>query len=148
MSLYDRKTDPALENDGVRFEHMETRTEGFAYTVKRAHSGNKKYSRAMQNALKPYRRQMDADEADDALIRGPLVAVYCDLMLTRWETCQDGVWAEGIENEEGGELLPANRDNLYKMLMDLPEIFDQIREDSTKAAFYRVTHREEDAKNS
>ncbi len=147
MSLYDRRTDPRLENDGVRFEHMESRTEGFAYIVRRAHSGNKKYARAMQNALKPYRRQIDSDEADDALIRGPMVAVYCDMIIVGWETCIGGVWKPGFENESG-ELVPATSDNLYKMLMDLPEIFDQVRDDSAKAAFFRVHYREEDAKNS
>lgn len=146
MPLFDRKTDPRLEQDGVRFEHMESRTEGFAYTVRRAHAGNKKYARAMQKALAPYRRQMDADEADDDLIRAPIIAVYCDLIITRWETCVEGKWQDGIQGPDDA-VVPATRDTLYKFLLELPETFDQVREDSTKAAFYRAQYREEDAKN-
>ena len=146
MPLYDKKTDSRLEKEGVRFEHMESRTEGFAYTIRRAHAGNKKYARAMQKALAPYRRQMDADEADDDLLRGPIIAVYCDMMIVGWETCINGEWCEGLQNEEGA-IVPATRDTLYKALMDLPEIFDQIREDSSKAAYFRTVSREDDVKN-
>lgn len=146
MSLYDRRTDPALESDGVRFEHKETKDTGYAYTIRRAHAGNKKYSRAMTRALAPYRRQIDNDEADDDLIRGPLTAVYVDFIIVKWETMAAGVWQDGIQDETG-EIVPATKDVLFKVLTDLPETFDQIREDSTKAAFYRAQFREGDAKN-
>jgi hypothetical protein len=144
--LYGQRLDQALVNDGVEIHINLGGGKGFGYVIKPATSANRKYFFEVQKALKPYRRLIEADEADDEMLRPALIPVYAKTVIVDWHVCIDGKWQSGIEAEDG-TVLPVTRENLINMLTDLRTVFDQVREDAQKEGLFRLGGREEDAGN-
>ena len=56
-------------------------------------------------------------------------------------------WEQGIEGP-GGETLPFNKENLLLTFKNLPDLYEDLRIQAGKSSLYRVSLREEAAKNS
>ena len=136
MSLYSQfKTDANLENEeGVALDYGD----GGVFTIHRAGGSNKKFQRLLTTRLKPYSRRIENGTLSDDVARDILVSTYADAVIVDWH---------GVKDEKDEELA-FTRDNVIKVLTDLPELFADIQEQATKVANFRAEQLEDTAKNS
>lgn len=139
MSLYKQfKTDNNLEKEGILLEYG-TNSQGnpICIRVARAGGGNVAYAKRMEARVKPYRRQIQNETMETALIDRILKEVYAETVVLGWENVED----------EKGDPLPFSTENCIKLFDDLPDLFKDIQEQSQRAALFREELREADAKN-
>lgn len=127
------ETDPNLEcGEGVRLDYG-----GFSITVHRAGGGNHRFLRVLEAKLKPHRRQLQAGTLDEELARGLLIEAYAEAVVVGWS---------GVEDRDGRPMA-FTRENVIKLLTDLPELFRDVQEQAQGLANFRRAQREEAAKN-
>lgn len=139
MSLYKQfKTDNNLEKEGILLEYG-TNSQGnpICIRVARAGGGNVAYAKRMEARVKPYRRQIQNETMETALVERILKEVYAETVVLGWENVED----------ENGNPLPFTTENCIKLFDDLPDLFKDIQEQSQRAALFREELREADAKN-
>lgn len=110
----------------------------FKIRIVRAGGANRKYAETLNRKLKPYRRQLENDTIDGEVALKAMAEVYADTVIIGWE---------GITGPDG-QPLDYCRNNVIKLLTDLPDLFRDIQEQANKAALFRAQEREEEAKNS
>lgn len=110
----------------------------FKIRIVRAGGANRKYVETLNRRLKPYRRQMENDTLDSDVALRTMAEVYADTVIIGWE---------GVTDAEGRDL-DYCRNNVIKLLTDLPELFRDLQEQAGKAALFRASEREEEQKNS
>ena len=116
-------TNDRLEQDGV-----EVHIEGDTYiTLARAGGSNTRYENAMRKHFAPYRRALDAGTLDNKTATEVLQKAYADAVVLGWQ---------GVELD--GEPLAFNRDNVFKLFTELPELWKVVQEEATRLANYRL----------
>jgi len=142
MSMYSQfATDQGLEKNGIVLDYGH-----FRVTVSRAGGSNKKFQRALESKTKPYRRQIQNDSMDDIVAERILREVYAQTVIQNWETLDGEKWKKGIESQDG-KVLPFCDQNVFDTLTNLPELFADIQTQASKAALFKQTTQEDDAKN-
>ena len=143
MGLFsDFKNDDSAEKDGQWFQYgNNTRIK-----IARAGGANKVYQKRLDAVSRPYRRQIATDTLTNEQATDILMQVYASVLVKGWETKRDERWESGIENEEG-ELVQFNTDNVLSTFRSLPDLFTMVRDDAQKGAHYRANLMEEAAKN-
>lgn len=139
MSLYTQfKTDGALEKEGILLEYGVT-DDGKPITIRIARAGgaNKQYERRMEAEVKPYRRMIQNETIENAVIQRILKKVYAETIVLGWENVQG----------QDGKPMAFNVENCIQLFEDLPDLFRDIQEQSQRAALFRAEIREADAKN-
>lgn len=137
--------DKGAEQEGINVNYGD-----FRIRVARAGGGNHRFRRLLQAKLKPYRHQMDTDTMDEGVSEQLLREAYAEAVVLGWEskvTGEDGVdrWEPWLETPDGKlEYTPAN---CVKVLTDLPELFRDLQQVSSKVSLFRKAQEEEDAKN-
>ena len=112
--LEDYVTDKSLESeDGVWVVFPE----GRKFRILRAGGSNSKYSRAMQQKLKPHRRQIDNGTLDNAVAEDLLMDVYVRHIIKDWE---------GIHDAEG-KTIPYSPEVAKEFFEAVPDLFDDIQ---------------------
>ena len=139
MSLYKNfKTDESIEQSGVILEYGVTDdNRPIRIRIARAGGGNARFAKLLEQKLKPHRRQIQNESLDESVASSILREVYAETVILGWENVQD----------KDGKDLPFNKENCLQLLTDLPELFSDIREQSTKVALFRADIRELTAKN-
>ncbi len=139
MSLYKNyATDPVKENEGVpvEFEANEDKTIP-TFIIARSADGNKAFTKYSEQAMKPYRRQIQLktlpQEKDEEIFND----VFVTTILKGWSNVRD----------EKNQPLEFNKKNALKLLKDLPEVYRTLRDASNNVELYRLEILEEDAKN-
>ena len=139
MSLFEQfETDNAKEIEGVPVKYAPN-ADGTIPTfyLSRMGKANKKYSKALDKATKPYARQMQlgtlAEETAEDLFRG----VFVKTVLKGWENVRG---KDGLELE----FTPENAADLFKKL---PDLYDDLQEKARSAALVREEINEADAGN-
>lgn len=140
------QTDRNLERSGIRIDYGP-----FYFTIARAGGANKRYSTRLEVLLKPYRRAIQTETMDEEVARGLMAQAYAETVVLDW----GHFVGEGPDRKEvpgkilghDGELLDFSVDNVRQVLMDLPDLFRDIREQAEKAALFRVQVKEADVKN-
>lgn len=139
MSLYKQfKTDEKFETEGIIIEYG-TGANGkpISFRVARAGGNNQKYLKLLESRTKPYRRQLQNDSLDLKVAEKIFLEVFVDSVLLGWENVEDAT----------GVLLPFTRDNAIKVFTDLPDLYNDLREQAAKSSLFRVEIKEVDAKN-
>jgi hypothetical protein len=144
MSAFDKfKTDPKLETGGVWLDFGD-----FEIKVARAGGKNEKYLKRLDEVFTPHRKALEIkampeDKAFDALVK-----VYVDTIILDWRTKIDGTddYEATMEDEDGTKLV-YSRDNALNFFRKLPELFMQIRKHAEEWQNFRMSLREEAAKN-
>lgn len=126
MNLYTRyKTDTLLETTGVWQDFGDTR-------IKLARSGNKntKYLKTFKEVMKKHNKaNIDAlsEKEQDEL----MAEIFIEGVITAWEVKDEkSNWVSGIEmpNDKGEmTVLPFNLKNAKKFLLDVPDLFTELR---------------------
>lgn len=142
MSMYGLfKTDGSLENSGVIIDYG-----SFRVTLARAGGSNKKYIKSLESKVKPYKRAIQTDTLDADRQVAILREVYAEAVVLNWEVKNAGKFVQGIESPEG-EILGFNKENVIDAFSNLPDLFQDIQEQASKASLFRQDILEEDSGN-
>ena len=139
MSLYSQfQTDKNIEKDGVVLEYGKTK-EGkvIAIRIARAGGANTRYTKMMEAATKPYRRQLQNETLDNDIADSITQKVYAQSVVLGWENVQD----------QNGNDMTFNLENCVKLFKDLPDLWSDIQNQATRAALFRQDILEADSKN-
>lgn len=127
------KTDQNLEaGQGVKLEY-----DGFSITIHRAGGGNRKYQTVFSSKIAPHRRKVDQGTLAEDVMRRVLAETYAESVITGWENVTD----------EQGKPIEFTTENVTKLLLDLPELFNDIINSATDLKNFRAAAIEADAKN-
>lgn len=135
MSLYKTyATDKNLESGaGVKLEYPD----GVSLTIHRAGGSNRKFLQSMDAKIKPHRRQIQLGTIDRDLSDKLIAEVYAESVIKGWS---------GVTDENGNDL-PFTKQNVVKLLLDLPDLFNDIKAQADTLANFRKEELEEEAKN-
>ena len=136
------KTNEDLEQSGIVIDYGD-----FRVTIARAGGANKRFAKLLEARTKPFRRALQTETMDPDKALEILRRVFSEMVVLNWETKIDGKFKVGIEAPEGDKLLSFNANNIEQTLTNLPELFADLQEQSTKVALFRETIREESAGN-
>lgn len=137
------KTEDNLEVDGVWKEY------GGVLRVKLARAGNKnvEFNKALGKAAKKYKDAGTDTKVDQ---ERPWAEVYSKSIVKAFEVKVDDEWVSGVylPNESGDvELMDATKENIMRVFLDLPDLFDKIKEDAAEMRTFQKEEEEEEAKN-
>lgn len=139
MSLYkSNQTDSDKEKNGVPLEYgLNSKKEPITFTVAREGGRNVQYQKVAEHIFKPFRRQIQHNQIDPQVLEELLAQVYAKAVVKGWK---------GVEDEHD-EPLEFNEANVVKLLVDLPVVFDAIKEVARDFNQFLLESLEEDAKN-
>lgn len=137
MSLYDQYgTDAKKEVEGVEVT-FPPNADGTVPTfiVAATSKNNQKYAKALEQATKPYRRNMDAmkPETAEALYK----EVFVKTVLKGWRNVQD----------RDGANIEYSREAALKLFEDLPRLYDDLNSRAGSIDLFREAQKEDEAGN-
>ena len=133
-SIYDIfGTDKSAEQDGIILEYGK----GLEIRIARAGGSNTKFEKAVQTKMRKYGLQAKHDLLDNEQMREVMREVLAETVVLGWK---------GFTDRAGTEL-PFNRDNCIQVFKDLPDLFDDVLEQSRKASLFKTMVLEAEAKN-
>lgn len=139
MSLYKQnRTSDSKETVGVPLQFgQNSKGEPIVFTVAREGGRNVQYQKIAEQIFKPYRRQIQHQTIDPIVLDNLLAQVYAKAVVKGWE---------GVE-DENDEPMPFSEENCLKLLVDLPVVFDAIKETARDFNQYLLESLEVEAKN-
>ncbi len=139
MSLYKQfKTDKNVEKEGIVLNYgKNSKGEDIEIRIARAGGANVQYAKLIEAKTKPYRRQIQNETLDNEVAEKITKEVYAKAVVLGWT---------GVEDENGKEL-EFSFENCMKLFDDLPDLWTDIQQQSTKSALFRADILEQDAKN-
>lgn len=132
------KTDSAVEKEGIVLAYGPN-SKGLPIEIRVARAGgsNTKFKRILELKTRPYKRQIAADSMPDEVDARIMAEVYAEAVILGWEN---------VESAEGNPL-PFSKENCIKLLSDLPELFRDIRDQTTKFSLFKESIQEDDSGN-
>lgn len=127
------ETDSTMEQQGVVVDFGPYGR----FKVARASGSNIKYAAAFKRLNKPYQKMLKRNTMPEALAKKLLAQVYAESIVLAWEDIL------GRDNQP----IPFTKENVVKVLLDLPDLFTQIIAESQNAESYRREYVEDAAKN-
>ena len=141
MSLYKQfATNSEKEMEGVEVQMTEAENEDGSiptFVVSRMGKSNKRYSKALEAATRPYRRQIELGTMNNDKAEEIFMGVFVDTVLKGWKNVRD----------ENGAELPFNKQSATKLFKDLPEVYERLQEEAKLSANFREASLEEETKN-
>ena len=162
-SLYSTfAVDTSMENEGIACNYDDVRV-----FIARAGGSNNAFKKSFQARIKPYRHQFDNDTLSETMSNEIMAHVYAESVILRIDTQKreaptdefpdgklkvdakgDRVWATGKLYNKEDKLVDADHENVVRLLLDLPELFTDLRFMAGKASHYRREEELSDEKNS
>lgn len=134
------KTDPVKESEGVEIEFEDAQNEDESiptFTLSRMGKSNKAYSKALDAATRPYRRQIELNTMKNDVAEELFLTVFINTVLKGWKNVQD----------EAGNAIAYSKDAAKTLLTDLPDLYEFLQAEAKLAANFRDTALEAEAKN-
>jgi len=133
-SIYDLfETSKEKESKGVTIVYKDYGE----FTIARSGRANSRYQKRFLAALKPHRHQMDMGALDEEVATDLLIKVFAETIVLGWKN---------VYGKDGNEI-KFNTANCIKVLTDLPDLFDKLREESDAFANFRAAELDFDVKN-
>lgn len=124
MSLYEKfSTDESIEKEGVWLDYGG----GEKFLIARAGGANQKFVQRLQHLTKPFNRQIQMGSFDEDQGRELAAQAFAETVILTWE---------GVKDREG-EVMEFSISNCKQFLIDLPEIFVDIREFASSYANFQ-----------
>lgn len=134
MSLYKQfKMSPRHETEGVTLDFGD----GGKWKIARAGGSNKTYLKAIEKLSRKYGRQIELGCLPESKASALMISIYAESVVLGFEGVTD----------ESGQPLPYSKENVIKVLTDLPDFFMAIKREATNLALFREEIDTEDAKN-
>lgn len=127
------KTDLVMETEGIWLDYGD-----YKIRIARAGGQNMAYAKSVEKYAKKHKLALKNDTLDNDVQQALMVQVYADSIILAWE---------GVVNEND-ELMSFNRENVVKLLTDLPDLFADIRSSATSLQLFQKELLEKAAKNS
>lgn len=136
-------TDKNIEKTGVVVDYGDVR-----FLIARAGGANIAFAEAYKAKVRPYRAQIDRgtlSKTDDDRIMAEL---YAETVVKAVEVkAEDGTWSKGVPAADG-TVVAYSYGAVVQLLLDLPDMFVDLRAMATDAAKYVRAAEEADTKNS
>lgn len=143
-------TDKERERSGILLKYPQ---DNFRVTIARAGGANKRFDKVKERIAKPHQRSIDTGRIEPETVDLVLMEVYAEAVVLNWEVIEDGAdqdneanWKQGIEGPKG-EVLPFNKENVFKTFKNLKSVFDDIRSQAEKEALFLLSLKGDNAKN-
>ena len=141
MSLYKQfATNTEKEIEGIEVQMTEAENDDGSiptFVVSRMGKSNKRYSKALEAATRPYRRQIELGTMNNDKAEEIFLGVFVDTVLKGWKNVRD----------ESGADVPFTKQTATKLFKDLPEVYERLQEEAKLSANFREASLEEEAKN-
>jgi hypothetical protein len=134
------KTNSEKEVEGVKIEFSDAPNDDGSiptFIISRMGKSNKVYSKALEQATRPYRRQIELQVLKNEIAESLFIGVFVNTILKGWLNVYD----------EEGQLIPFNRDNAIALLTELPDVYSRLQEEAQLSANFRDSVLETEAKN-
>lgn len=137
--------DENLEQNGVYIEYPL-----FRVLVARAGGSNKRYTKALMQKAKPYRRAIQTETLGEEIGDALMVSTFAEACVLSWDTREtpDGEWKRGTMHDVNGNVTTFSGDAVKQLFKARPELYKALQEDSNRAALYRREVRDNDSGNS
>ena len=141
MSLYKQfATNSEKEMEGVEVQMTEAENGDGSiptFVVSRMGKSNKRYSKALEAATRPYRRQIELGTMNNDKAEEIFLGVFVDTVF------------KGLKNvrDEDGKPLEVTKAAAVKLFTDLPEVYERLQEEAKLSANFRDAAFEEEVKN-
>ena len=133
MSLYTKfSTDEGIEREGVWLDYG-----GEKFLVARAGGANTKYLQRLQHLSKPFTRQIQMGTFDEDQGREIAAQAFAETVILDWS---------GVMDREG-QVMTFSKEACQQLLIDLPEIFQDIREFAADFTNFRTEEKIEEGKD-
>lgn len=127
------KNNENLESgQGVTIEYP-----GFSITIHRAGGSNKRFAQILSAKMKPYRHQYERGILDDETSKRILLESYAEGVVVGWK---------GVTDSEG-KAMAFNKENVVKLFSDLPDLFNDIKQQASDFALFKEEQEKADEKN-
>lgn len=134
-----------LETQGFDLVLVEPLEEGDAtvsFKIARAGGRNKKWTKKVQQLLKPHQHAYDRGTLDDKISEKIFTRAIADTVVLGWEN----IFVPGEDGE--AVKLEFTPDNCFKLLTDIPDLKEIVWEESRKISNFVDAERIENGKNS
>lgn len=133
-SIYEKfGTNKKAEQEGITLDYGD----GLTVKIARAGGSNVRFEKAVQQRMRKFGLQAKHDLLEPEQMRTIFREVLAETVVLGWT---------GVTDRDGNEL-PFNKDNCVKVFTDLPDLFDDVLEQSRKASLFKETILEAEAKN-
>jgi len=133
MGLYDLfGTDLDLEKDGFALEYGDV-----TFVIARAGGANQKYQRCVERKMRPYRSAINSGTMVEDTARKLMAEAYAETIVLAW----DGV------TDRDNNVLDFTVENVTKVLLDLPDLFNELITESSRIANFVAAAAEADSKD-
>lgn len=138
------QTDKSLETEGIWYDFDDET----GFRLARAGGANVKFAKAVEEKTRPHRRQIDNGTIDPEVGNRLLIEAFVGTVLLDWKGVRGPAKGKDEKgNDIPGDPVPFNRANAIKLLTDMPDLFNELRDESTKMANFRNKVVEDDAGN-
>ena len=139
MSLFAQfKTDERKEVEGVPVQYAPNGDGTIpTFFLSRMGKTNKKYTKELNRATKPFSRQLQTDTLPPEQAESIFMGVFVKTVLKGWANVRD---------EDGNELA-FTVENATALFKKLPDLYDDLTEQAKSAALFREADIEADAGN-
>lgn len=139
MSLFAQfKTDERKETEGVPVQYAPNGDGTIpTFFLSRMGKTNKKYTKELNRATKPFARQLQTDTLPPEQAENIFMGVFVKTVLKGWVNVRD---------EDGNELA-FTVENATALFKKLPDLYDDLTEQAKSAALFREADIEADAGN-
>ena len=125
-------TDQDLEKKGFALEYGDT-----TFIIARSGGANEKFQRCIEQKLRPYRSAINSGTMVEETSRKLLAEAYSETIILAWENVTD----------KDGEVIEFSKDNVKKVLLDLPDLFNELIAESGRIANFVSAAAEVDSKD-
>lgn len=100
---------------------------GFSIVIHRAGGMNKKFARVLDEKMKPFRQRFDRGLLDEETSQRILVETYAESVVIGWQKVTD----------KDGKLMKFTVENVIKLFTDLPDLFDDVKNQANQVSVFR-----------
>jgi len=120
------KTDASLEEEGIWLDYGD-----FRIRIRRAGPNNKRFKTTFDKAMKPHRAAMANDRMNEKVAMRVTQEVWAETIVMGW----DSQLGDGVMPYQG-KPYQFSVDNVKQLFADLPDLFIDIRDQSTKMSLF------------
>lgn len=125
-------TDTELERKGFALEYGPS-----TFVIARSGGANVKYQRCMERLTRPHRSMINAGNFPESQSKRILAQAFAETIILAWSGVTDII----------GDPIEFTKENVVKVLIDLPDLFLDLQTESSRIANYNTTTTEEDSKS-
>lgn len=133
---YATDTQKEIQGVEVKFDANDDETIP-TFVISRMGESNKEYTKALERATAPYKRQIQMKTMSADLSKSLFLEVFATTVLRGWSNVYD----------ENGNAIGFSKENAVKILTDLPDLYNELLTQAGDAALFRKDSLEQDAKN-